>query len=361
MKYAKLHNGDNALINRIESELTVELANHGYFQAPFAEPDIRFILNFTELEHPRAVHRREQNEFVVSIAVLENEADDLRYLAYNTLIRTLSNLVILIKPAGENAAEVYCITPEVGFYHFPYAPDQLYRAMAPIIEAHFVIDNKVFYDLPEKYLQTPVVQELKHHGTALDELGVLPAPFPMKEVLSEENIEHVYKLFRINGLSYGNLSARAQVPEFGRNTFWMTARGADKAHLKGVGQDILLVEGYEETSGNIIVHQPPDGNKRIRVSVDAIEHLLIYQTFPAVGAIVHVHAWMQGIHCTRQNYPCGTIELAREVVHLLKTTPSPSRAVIGLKNHGLTITGPNLEDIFSRISGKLLKEVPMMP
>ena len=276
MKYAILHNGDNVLRNRIESELTLELSNHGYFQAPFAEPDIRFILNFTEFEHPNAVHRREQNEFVVSIAVLEKEVEDLRYLAYNTLIRTLSNLVICIKMEGENAAEVYCITPEVGFYHFPYVPDQLYRAMAPIIEAHFVIDNKVLYDLPEKYLQTPVVNELKHYGTVLDELGVLPAPFPMKEVLSEENIEHVYKLFRINGLSYGNLSARESIPAFGQHTFWMTARGVDKAHLKGVGQDILLVEGYEETSGKVLVHLPPGSNNRVRVSVDAIEHVLIY-------------------------------------------------------------------------------------
>jgi hypothetical protein len=33
--------------------------------------------------------------------------------------------------------------------------------------------------------------------------------------------------------------------------------------------------------------------------------------------------------------------------------------VVGLKNHGLTITGITLDDIFDRIRGKLRTEVPM--
>ena len=39
--------------------------------------------------------------------------------------------------------------------------------------------------------------------------------------------------------------------------------------------------------------------------------------------------------------------------------PEPERAVIGLKNHGLTITGTSLEDIFERIEGRILRQVPM--
>ena len=34
-------------------------------------------------------------------------------------------------------------------------------------------------------------------------------------------------------------------------------------------------------------------------------------------------------------------------------------AVIGLKNHGLTITGESLDEIFDRIEGKVLRQVPM--
>ena len=139
----------------------------------------------------------------------------------------------------------------------------------------------------------------------------------------------------------------------------MTARGSDKAHLKKVGYDILLVSGYDSAVQQMKVSVPPDHDPRVRVSVDAIEHYMIYSTFPKVGAIVHIHAWMDEAVSTRQNFPCGTYELAKSVVELLQTTDTPERAVIGLKNHGLTITGLSLLDIFSRVKGKLKTRVPM--
>jgi hypothetical protein len=33
--------------------------------------------------------------------------------------------------------------------------------------------------------------------------------------------------------------------------------------------------------------------------------------------------------------------------------------MIGLKNHGLTITGKSLDDVFARIHGKILRQVPI--
>ena len=354
-----IHTGSDAFRDKIESELVAVLAAHGNVQTRLSD-DLRFILNFTRFDLPGSVQRKAQNEFVVSVAVLTHDVDDLRYLCYNTLIQTLSNFVVCIKTNGEDVPDVYCITPEVGFYHFKYNPQKVYDAMTPIISAHFAIGNRIRYDLPEMYTESPAAGKLKHYGAELERLGVLPAPFRLKEVLSAENIEHLYDLFEIKGLSYGNLSIREPIKEVGPLTFWMTARGCNKARLKGVGQDILLVEGCDEPSGDILVRVPAGSDRRMRVSVDAIEHVLIYQTFPRVGAIVHVHAWMNDVICTRQNYPCGTIELAREVVGLLQSTPDPDKAVIGLKNHGLTITGPGLEDIFARIHGKLLKEVPMI-
>jgi ribulose-5-phosphate 4-epimerase/fuculose-1-phosphate aldolase len=47
------------------------------------------------------------------------------------------------------------------------------------------------------------------------------------------------------------------------------------------------------------------------------------------------------------------------VVNLLNQTEDPSEAVVGLKNHGITVTGSSLDEIFDRIRGKLLTEVPM--
>ena len=86
---------------------------------------------------------------------------------------------------------------------------------------------------------------------------------------------------------------------------------------------------------------------------------MIYREHPNVGAIVHVHAWIEGTKATEVNYPCGTIQLAHAVADLVRESDDPARAIVGLKNHGLTITGPDLDDIFERIEGKIVPTVPM--
>jgi len=86
---------------------------------------------------------------------------------------------------------------------------------------------------------------------------------------------------------------------------------------------------------------------------------MIYAAHPPVGAIVHVHAWMEGVPSTQIQYPCGTRELAQAVSDLVAASPEPTRAVVGLRNHGLTITGPNLADILDRTEDRILPRVPM--
>lgn len=120
----------------------------------------------------------------------------------------------------------------------------------------------------------------------------------------------------------------------------------------------ILIEGYSEERNAMILNVPPNIEPR-RVSVDAIEHWMIYNSHHEVKAIVHIHAWMEGIPSTEINYPCGTWELAKSVSDLISQSDDPSRAIIGLKNHGLTITGPSLEEIFQRIDGRIIRQVPM--
>ena len=89
----------------------------------------------------------------------------------------------------------------------------------------------------------------------------------------------------------------------------MSASGVDKSKLETPGRDILLVSGYEPEHARIVLSVPPGIEPR-RVSVDAIEHWKIYREHPDVGAILHVHAWLDGITATEVNFPCGTEELA---------------------------------------------------
>ena len=232
--------------------------------------------------------------------------------------------------------------------------EQVIARLLPLATARLVIDNEFRTDLePELWQGDEIVEQVKDAGRRLGDLDLLPAPFPIEDLLEERELRQVKRLYGIGGLSYGNLSARKD-----SRRFWMSARGVDKSKLEVAGRDILLVSDYDEEHGRIVLSVPPDVEPR-RVSVDAIEHLMIYQAHPDVGAILHVHAWMEGIQATDVNYPCGTEELARSVAELLAREPDPVHAVIGLRNHGITATGESLPEILDRIEPKVLRQVPM--
>ena len=217
-----------------------------------------------------------------------------------------------------------------------------------------MIDNDFHADLCEHLWDGDEhTAAIARAGRRLDDLQLLPAPFPLEDYLSPRDFRHVRQLFNIGGLSYGNLSQRRD-----RDTFWMSASGVDKSRLEQIGRDILLVTGFDPVRRAIQLSVPPHIEPR-RVSVDAIEHLMIYREHPEVGAILHVHAWMSGVASTEVNYPCGTEELAVAVAELVRQAPDPAHAVVGLKNHGLTITGESLDEIFARTDGKILRQVPM--
>jgi len=367
MKFALIKNGDNPARDQIAEELVQTCLAHGH-ELGSPENGVKFVLNLTDTESPRIYRRRAQSVIVFSLVTANAPPEELRSLCYTTLVRSLSNVVLCAVPrygsagnGGGPAYEMYFTTPEAGFYHLGYGADQIFERMIPIAGARFAIQNRISADLPQAYWETsPVVEDIRRSAGKLDSLGVLPLPFPLHELLSEDSIRHIFLIFGMKGLSYGNMSARERIPELGGQTYWMTARGVNKAKVTKIGQDILLVRGLDDDTKEILVSVPPDHDPKARVSVDAVEHELIYRTFPEVGAIVHVHAWIDGVVCTRQNYPCGTIELAEEVVHMLKQTDCPGRTAVGLKNHGLTITGPCLDEIFGRIQGRLRTEVQMM-
>jgi ribulose-5-phosphate 4-epimerase/fuculose-1-phosphate aldolase len=139
----------------------------------------------------------------------------------------------------------------------------------------------------------------------------------------------------------------------------MSASGINKADMRTIRQDILHIKGFNPEKNSMEISLPPNISPK-RASVDAIEHWMIYKEHPSVGAIVHIHAWMDGVQATEINYPCGTIQLAETGADLVRKADDPSRAIIGIKNHGLTITGHNLDDIFDRIEGRVVSQVPML-
>ena len=109
------------------------------------------------------------------------------------------------------------------------------------------------------------------------------------------------RLYHAGGLSYGNPPPRKD-----ETRFWMSASGVDKSQLEHVGRDLLLVTGYDEPSARIVFSVPPgiEPPARLGGRDRALDDLPI--DHPGVGAILHVHAWMEGILATDVNYPCGT-------------------------------------------------------
>ena len=321
--------------------------------------DVRVILNAVDASDPQSFRRRSRDIFVVGVAELPVRPDDMLKTGYSLLVRSLSNVFIPISAAG-TGTEAYFITMEQGFHRFEPRADEaaffteVVDRLVPLAESRLVIDNEFTTDLPRDLWEGDEhTASIYRAGLRLAELDLLPAPWPIDELLSPADLRHVKRLFGIGGLSYGNASARHD-----GDRFWMSASGVDKSRLRDVGSEILMVSGYDADRGLIKLSVPP-GVKPRRVSVDAIEHLTIYREHPEVGAILHVHGWVEGAVSTEAVYPCGTHELALEVADLVRMAPDPGHAVIGLKNHGLTITGESLDEILSRVGPHILRRVPM--
>ncbi len=359
----------DAVLLRFVDGVQRALERDGYESLAEPGPDVNVVLHPVDVEAARPYRRKAAPTFVIAIAALPAPAEEPLRVGYPLLVRALANLCVLVSPSTRGYT-VQFVTLEQGRYTVGpgLADDDLFDAVRervePLASSRLVITNRFLTDLPEaEWDGDEQTRGMLAAGRHLDALDLLPAPFPIEEILSPRDLRHVKLLYGIGGLSYGNLSTRYRgtlrgLPDLDGPVFWMSASGGDKADLRVVGEDILLVRGYDRDDDTMVLSVPPHVKPR-RVSVDAIEHFMIYGEHPGVGAIVHVHGWIDGTVSTEVNYPCGTVQLASSVAELVRRRPDPSRAVVGLRNHGLTITGESLEEIFDRVGDLIVPRVPM--
>jgi len=316
--------------------------------------DANFVLHLIDPLEPAPFRRHARGTYVAALYEASLAGDDVLAASYPLLVRSLSNIVLCAAGSG-----VWFTTMERGCYRVAATGstslgDEVVGQLLPLAGARLVIDNEFHTDLePHLWNGDELTDQIRDAGEEIDRFGLLPAPFPIEDLLDERDLRHVKRLYGIGGLSYGNLSARKD-----ERRFWMSASGVDKSKLEAPGRDILLVSDYDAERGVIILSVPPLVEPR-RVSVDAIEHWMIYQAHPDVGAILHVHAWIDGISATHFNYPCGSEELATAVADALAAESDPAHAVIGLHNHGITVTGESLPEILDRIAQEVRPQVPM--
>src|SRR5207244_4170234 len=137
--------------------------------------------------------------------------------------------------------------------------------VTPLATSRLVIDNRFEADLePELWDGDELSESLCAAGRRLDALGLLPAPFPLHEIVPERELRAIKRIYGIGGLSYGNLSVRKD-----EQRYWMSASGVDKSNLREVGRDVLMVKDYERDTGTMVLSVPPNIEPN-RVSVDAI-------------------------------------------------------------------------------------------
>jgi ribulose-5-phosphate 4-epimerase/fuculose-1-phosphate aldolase len=342
-------------LTRLTEEIGAALERAG--SARVSDPDSAdLVLNLIDPDEPKAFRRRSRGTFAAALHEQATRPDDVLKHNYPLLVRALANIVLCYVPDDG----VWFTTMERGTYLVSAAggPPALAQAvverLVPLAGSRLVIENEFRTDLePELWDGDDVTEQIRAAGVRLGDLDLLPSPFPIEDLLDERDLRHVRRLYGLGGLSYGNLSARKD-----ERRFWMSASGVDKTKLEIPGRDILLVSDYDVEHGRMVLSVPPGVEPR-RVSVDAIEHWMIYREHPDVGAILHVHAWVEGIRATDVNYPCGTEELATSVAELVAAEPEPANATVGLRNHGITATGPDLGAILDRIEPRVLRQVPM--
>ncbi len=344
---------------------------HEYHESPNDETGL--IFNLVTAETARPYRRKSQSVFIVSILEGKIPQGHILETVYPHLLKNISNLLIYhAKNGGE--LHSYFVTPEQGYPRVILRDGNMeeyfenaYERIAPLACSRFVINNEFLPDLPDELAEgTEKTRQLYYAGRKLDEMDLLPTVIKIEQFLSEDALRQLWRLYRVGGLSYGNLSVRND-----EQTFWMSASGVDKSNLQKVGEHIHLVKGYDKKKYAILVSIPKHIKRPNRVSVDAIEHWMIYTENPGVGAIIHAHCWVDDaatkltghtVAATKTSYPCGTVELGEDTASVIRNAPDPSRVVVCQKNHGIVITGKDLKDIFDRIDNgsiRIVKQIEM--
>ena len=194
----------------------------------------------------------------------------------------------------------------------------VFSRVEPLATKHFVIGND--HRPRARALEGDTTRQITRER--LDALDLLPAAFLIEEILSERDLRHVKLLYGIGGLSYGNVSAPLPSVPLGaipssdereRRRQVVTARDRARHPARQRLRRRARRDALERSTRR----------GASSVSVDAIEHWMIYREHPDVGAILHVHAWIEGTVATEINYPCGTVELAESVAELVRQAPDP--------------------------------------
>ena len=170
---------------------------------------------------------------------------------------------------------------------------------------------------------------------------------PDKRIISELNTwrQKLYKQQLIgayaDGIGYGNISCRLDDDA----TFLIT--GTATGNL-----DQLTDKHYTRVSGFDIASNTITCKGQIKASSESLTHAMIYQSLPAVNAVIHIHnkaLWqklLDKIPTTSPLVAYGTPEMADEINRLLAITNLAEVKTLAMAGHedGLLSFGEDLAE-----------------
>lgn len=225
----------SAVIERFVGGLAAVMRAAGYEQLDAPGRDTNVVLHAVDADAPRPYGRRAAPTFVIAVAELPAPPDDLLRTGYPLLVRCLANLCVLVSDTPDGLA-VRFVTLEQGSYGVgPGLSDdellaRVFTRIEPLASSRLVIANEFVPDLPQHLWNgDEQTAEMLHAGRKLDALELLPAPFPIEDILGPRELRQVQLLYGIGGLSYGNVSTRYRgddiggVPDSDGPVFWMSA------------------------------------------------------------------------------------------------------------------------------------------
>jgi hypothetical protein len=143
-------------------------------------------------EGPKSFRRRNRAIFVVGIGEAETYPEQPLKTGYPLLLRTLSNLFILVCHNGRSGQpEAYFFTLEQGFYSIPFTGDEdgffseVVERLAPLATSQLIIENDFVPDLPEELWNgDEAARSITRAGYKIADLDLLPSPFPLEDYFS---------------------------------------------------------------------------------------------------------------------------------------------------------------------------------
>ena len=203
---------------------------------------------------PKPFRRRQRSTYVTIIHALPELPEDVLKYEYPLMVRGLANLGMLVVPGHS----CHFVTPERGVYSIP-DPGELEQwvrdivdRITPLATSRLVIDNRFEPDLePELWQGDDLTESLFQAGKRLDALGLLPAPFPLHEIVPEREL-------RRSSASTASAASPTATSRCARTRAVLDERvGVDKSNLRQVGKDVLMVKDYEPSTGTMVLSVPP--------------------------------------------------------------------------------------------------------